>query len=72
MVDRHVWLSEHCRTFSLSSCFGPKYPFGSPVVVFQVDKIPVPPHAHVYTYRDANMEGRRGCYYRGSWILGLS
>ena len=70
MVDRHVWLSKHCTTFLLSFCFGPKYPFGSPVVVvvFQVDNIPVPPHV----YRDANMEGRMGCYYRGSWILGLS
>ena len=44
LVDRHVWLSKHCMTFLLSFCFGPKYPFGSPVVVvvFQVDNISVP------------------------------
>ena len=34
------------ETFSLSFSFGPKYPFDSPVVVFQGDNIPV--HPHVY------------------------
>jgi len=35
------------ETFSLSFSFGPKYPFDSPVVVFQGDNIPV--HPHVYS-----------------------
>ena len=34
------------ETFSLSFRFGPKYPFDSPVVVFEGDNIPV--HPHVY------------------------
>jgi len=35
------------ETFLLAFHFGPKYPFDSPVVVFQGDNIPV--HPHVYS-----------------------